>query len=61
MNAQEARDYLESAAQTETGRQALRDLGFAAVIEAPTQGDDQSSVAVAERLHAELHRRGYGL
>jgi hypothetical protein len=57
MNPAEARDFLRAACSTETGRAALRDLGFGTVAQAPDEGDDDSTVAVATALAGELARR----
>jgi hypothetical protein len=57
--AAEAREYLAAAAATETGREALRRLGYDAIIAAPRQGDDSSTIAVATVVRGEF-RRCYG-
>lgn len=56
MNAQQAREYLKTATETETGRQAIRQVGLAAIISQPESGDDSSSVKAAEMVRAQLHR-----
>ncbi len=57
MTATQAREYLKTAARTETGRQAMRDLGLDAVITAPDKGDDASSITAAMAVHGRLSRR----
>jgi hypothetical protein len=60
MTAMQAREYLKTAVATETGRQALRALGFGFIISAPDKGDDAGSIEVAKRLCAKL-QASYGL
>jgi len=57
MNATQAREYLAVAVATETGRDILRSIGASAVIDAPSNGDDRSTVEIAELVRAELMRR----
>jgi hypothetical protein len=60
MTTDEARDYLESLANTAAGRQVLRDLGYGAIVNAPRRGDDTSTLAVATKAKTEFERR-YGI
>lgn len=58
--AAEARRYLRAAAATETGRAALKALGYEDIVAAPDRGDDNSTVAVAVAVRQLLHRN-YGI
>ena len=56
MNATEAREYLATAAATATGREAITAAGYAAIVDCPRDGDDQSSITVAAAVAAEVNR-----
>jgi len=57
MKPNDARDYLVTLTTTATGRSILAELGYAAVIDAPRRGDNQSSVIVARHALEEFLRR----
>lgn len=57
MTSTDARELLEAAAKTHTGRRILRDMGYGMVIDRPRDGDDDSSIAIATMLQDELVRR----
>ena len=53
-DATRAREYLRLAVTTETGRDALRELGFGSIIDAPDKGDDASTVRIADAVAKRL-------
>ena len=57
MTATQAREYLKTAANTETGKQALRSLGLGFIIVAPDKGDDAASVKVATAVRELLSKQ----
>jgi hypothetical protein len=57
MTPTEARDYLVLACHTASGREAMIQLGYAAIIPAPDRGDDASSIKVAEAVRGFLIRK----
>lgn len=56
MSAKEARDYLAVAVATETGKQALRSLGYGMILDNPTRGDDASTIQIATALRTKLNQ-----
>ena len=52
MTTDQAREYLRTAIRTEVGKDMLRQLGYGGIVDAPDDGDGDSSVFVAEQLKA---------
>ena len=51
-NASKARKYLVYIAGTKTGREILAELGYEAIIDAPTRGDDASTILIADAVES---------
>ena len=54
MNAEQAREFLKTATETEVGLQAIRRVGMEAIISNPEGGDDSSSIKAATTIRQQL-------